>query len=63
MRFVAVKTVEQQNLQTVEQRVKSHAALSNQRCRVLMEYGLVLVQGLGQGCQALPLLLVDTQNG
>ena len=51
LRFVAVKTVEQQDIQALhrlrEARVAERTALCNQIRGLLMEYGIVLAQGVG----------------
>jgi len=52
MRFVAVKTVEQQDLQAMHRirpaAVKSRTALLNQMRGLLGEYGVVVPTGVGQ---------------
>ena len=67
MRFVAVKTVDQQDIQGVH-RVRSHVvaqrtAQVNQVRGLLMEYGIVLARGRSQVRQQLPALLEDAENG
>jgi len=61
MRFVAVKTVEQRDLQAMHRirpaAVKSRTALVNQMRGLLGEYGVVVPTGVGQMRQAVPELL------
>mgnify|MGYP006289993805 CR=1 FL=1 len=67
MRFVAVKTVEQQEMQVLHRlrsgAVKARTALANQIRGVLGEFGLVVGQGLGRLRRALPEILEDADNG
>ncbi len=67
MRFVAVKTVEQQDVQALhrlrETRVGERTALCNQMRGLLAEYGIVLPQGVGVIRKRLPELLEDSDNG
>jgi transposase len=67
IRFVAVKTVEQQDVQALhrlrEARVGERTALCNQMRGLLAEYGIVLPQGVGAIRKRLPELLEDAQNG
>jgi transposase len=67
IRFVAVKTVEQQDLQALhrlrESRVVERTALCNQIRGLLAEYGIVLPQGVGVLRKRLPELLEDAENG
>lgn len=67
MRFVTVKTVEQQAMQA-EHRirarlVKTRSALSNEIRGLLAEFGIVVPTSLGQLRRALPELLEDGENG
>lgn len=66
MRFVALKSVEQQSLlalHTVRSGlVKQRTALSNQIRGLLAEFGLVLPKGLAQLRQRLPVLLQEPDN-
>jgi len=66
MRFVAVKTVEQQDLQAMHRirpaAVKSRTALLNQMRGLLGEYGVVVPTGVGQMRQAVPELLEAGEN-
>jgi len=67
MRFVAVKSVEQQDVQALhrlrEARVGERTALCNQLRGLLAEYGIVLPQGVGALRKRLPELLEDADNG
>lgn len=67
MRFVAVKTVEQQDLQALarlrEGTLRSRTALANRLRGLLGEYGIVLPQGVNTLRRALPDLLEDAGNG
>lgn len=67
MRFVAVKSVEQQVMQA-EHRIrarliKARTALSNEIRGLLGEFGIVLPASLGRLRRALPGLLEDAENG
>jgi transposase len=66
MRFVAIKTIEQQDIQGVhrmrERIVKSRTALVNQIRGLLMEYGIVIAQSVGQIRKQLPLIIEDAEN-
>ena len=67
MRFVPVKSVQQQDLQHLH-RIRSQAvahrtALSNQIRGFLLEYGVVIAQGLGSLRRRLPEILEDADNG
>lgn len=67
MRFVTVKTVEQQVMQA-EHRIrarliKTRTALSNEIRGLLAEFGIVVPPSLGQLRRALPELLEDGANG
>jgi len=67
MRFVAVKTVEQQDVQALhrlrEARVGERTALCNQLRGLLAEYGIVLPQGVGAVRKRVPELLKEAENG
>jgi transposase len=67
MRFVAVKSVAQQDVQAVhrvrQQLVKARTALMNQARGLLAEYGIVIAQGVAHLRRALPELLEDPGNG
>jgi len=67
MRFVAVKTVEQQDVQALhrlrEGRVGERTALCNQVRGLLAEYGIVLPQGVSAVRKRLPELLEEADNG
>jgi transposase len=67
MRFVGIKTVEQQVIQA-EHRirarlVKSRTALSNEIRGFLAEFGIVVAASIGKLRKALPELLEDGENG
>ncbi len=66
MRFVPAKSVEQQDIQSLR-RVRSRLGssrtqLANQIRGLLMEYGIVLPQHVGQVRRGLPLILEDATN-
>lgn len=67
MRLVAVKTVEQQDLQALHRirqaAVKSRTALVNQLRGLLGEYGVVVPKGVGQLRRAVPEILEAGENG
>ncbi len=67
MRFVAVKSVEQQDVQAVhrvrQQLVEARTALANQVRGLLAEYGIVIPQGVAYLRRALPEILEDPDNG
>lgn len=67
MRFVPVKTVEQQDVQNVhrqrERLKKQRTALVNQLRGLLAEYGIVIRKGGKALRETVPLLLEDAENG
>jgi transposase len=67
MRFVPIKSVEQQDIQALhrirERQIKARTALVNQIRGLLAEYGIVIPQGVAKVRQALPALLADAENG
>ena len=67
MRFVPVKTVEQQDIQAThrirEQLIKSRTAQVNQIRGLVGEYGIVIAKGLGELRRRLPGILEDAENG
>ena len=67
MRFVAVKSPEQQDVQAVyrlrERQIADRTALCNQLRGLLAEYGLVLPKGISVVRKRLPALLEDAENG
>jgi len=67
MRFVEIKTVEQQDVQALhrlrEARVGERTALCNQMRGLVAEYGIVLAQGVGAVRKRIPELLEDAENG
>lgn len=66
MRFVALKSVEQQQVLALHRlrsgAVKARTALANQLRGVLGEFGIVIAQGPGRLRRALPELLEDAAN-
>ena len=66
MRFVALKTVDQQSVLALHTArsgfVKQRTALSNQIRGLLAEFGLVIPKGLSKLAQELPVLLADQNN-
>ena len=67
MRFVTVKTVEQQDIQALHRMrqlvVKNRTALANQIRGLLGEYGIVIARGVNQIPRRLSEILAETQNG
>lgn len=67
MRFVEIKTIEQQDIQALhrirQSRVKSRTAMNNQIRGLLAEYGLVIDQGLSRIRKRVPEILEDAENG
>jgi transposase len=67
MRFVSVKSVAQQDVQSVhrvrQQLVKNRTALVNQARGLLAEYGIVVARGVSRLRRALPAILEDRENG
>jgi transposase len=67
MRFVAIKTIEQQDIQAVHRirsgLVQQRTAKANQIRGLLAEYGLVVERRVEKLRKALPLLLEDAENG
>jgi transposase len=67
MRFVAIKTIAQQDIQALHrirsELVRQRTAKSNQIRGLLGEYGLVVGKGIDVLRKALPLLLEDAENG
>jgi transposase len=67
MRFVSVKTPEQQDIQALhrlrERRLQERTALCNQLRGLLAEYGLILPKGVNRLRRRLPELLEDAENG
>jgi transposase len=66
MRFVGIKTVEQQDIQALhrlrEQRVKERTALCNQLRALVAEYGIVMNKGVSTVRRGIPRLLEDAEN-
>ncbi len=67
MRFVAIKSVEQQDMQALHRirapLVQDRTALVNQIRGLLAEYGVVIPQSIEQVGQALPRILEDAEHG
>ena len=67
MRFVAIKEVEQQDIQSLHrirsQVVGNRTAQVNQIRGLLMEYGIDIPKGRAQVRKRLPLILEDAENG
>ncbi|MCP3866531.1 MAG: IS110 family transposase [Gammaproteobacteria bacterium] len=67
MRFVSIKTPEQQDIQALhrlrERRLQDRTALCNQLRGLLAEYGLILPTGINVLRRCLPELLEDGENG
>lgn len=67
MRFVAIKTVEQQAILSVHRArqgfVKARTAQGNQIRGLLSEFGIVIPQGIGQIMKQVPEILEDGENG
>lgn len=67
LRFVELKTVEQQDVQALhrlrEQRVKERTALCNQLRALVAEYGLVMNRGVAAIRRGIPRLLDGAENG
>lgn len=67
MRFIAVKTIKQQDIQAVhrlrERRIQDRTALCNQLRGLLAEYGLTLPTGINVLRRRLPELMEDAENG
>lgn len=67
MRFVSIKSVEQQDIQALhrlrERRLQERTALCNQLRGLLAEYGIILPKGVNNLRRRLPELLEDGENG
>jgi transposase len=67
MRFVAVKTVEQQDIQAVHrirsELISQRTAKANQLRGLVAEYGLLAPQQLARLREAVPIWLEDAENG
>lgn len=65
MRFVGIKNIEQQDIQAVhrvrERLVKNRTALVNQVRGLLMEYGIIIAQGIAQIRKRLPEVLENKE--
>jgi len=66
MRFVTPKTIEQQDIQSLHRirsrYVQERTALVNQARGLLMEYGVIMPQGIHQVRSLLPEILEDAEN-
>lgn len=66
MRYVAIKNIEQQDIQCVHRIrarfVRERTALSNQTRGLLSEYGIIMAQGISNVRKQLPLILEDAEN-
>lgn len=67
MRFVPAKSIEQQDIQSLH-RIRSQAvarrtAQANQIRGLLLEYGLIIPQGISYVRKSIPLMLEDADNG
>lgn len=66
MRFVPVKEVDQQDLQSIhrirERLIKGRTALANEIRGLLSEYGLIIPQGISHITKKLPNILGDAEN-
>ena len=66
MRFVPIKNVEQQDLQSLHrvrsQSVKQRTAQANQIRGLLSEYGIILPEGISHISRELPSILEDAEN-
>ncbi len=67
MRFVEIKTIEQQDIQALhrlrERRLQDRTALCNQLRGLLAEYGIILPQGVHTLRRHIPQFLEDPENG
>ena len=67
MRFVPIKSIEQQDIQALhrvrERTVKERTALVNQIRGLLAEYGIIIPQGVASVRGRLPEILEDADNG
>jgi transposase len=66
MRFVAIKTMEQQDIQAIHRIrsriIKDRTALVNQMRGLLAEYGIVVAQGISHIRKQLPEIIENTEN-
>jgi transposase len=66
MRFVPVKTIEQQDIQSLHrmrsQLVARRTAQANQIRGLALEYGIIIAQGITQVRKSLPAILEDAEN-
>lgn len=66
MRFVGVKSVEQQDIKAIhnirESLIKRRTCLSNEIRGILFEYGIVITKGIHNTRKSVPLILDDSKN-
>lgn len=66
MRFVPVKSIEQQDIQNFhrqrERIKKERTALANQIRGLLAEYGVIIKKGVAAVCRELPFIIEDAEN-
>ena len=66
MRFVAIKSVEQQDMQALHrirsERIRQRTATANQIRGLLGEYGIVIAKGINQLRRALPRIIEERDN-
>lgn len=66
MRFVAIKNIEQQDIQAIHRIrsrvVRNRTALVNQIRGLLAEYGIIIAQGITRLRKELPFILEDAEN-
>lgn len=66
MRYVAIKTIEQQDMQSLHRIrsrvVKERTALVNQIRGLLGEYGIIIAQGITKLRKQLPIIIEDTEK-
>jgi transposase len=66
MRFVSIKTLEQQDIQAIHRVrsrvIKERTALVNQIRGLLAEYGIVVAQGVSHVRKGLPIIVEDLEN-
>jgi transposase len=66
MRFVGIKTIEQQDIQSLHRIrrrcIGNRTALVNETRGLLLEYGIAVPKGIGQLRRALPVILEDGKN-
>lgn len=67
MRFVGVKSVEQQDIQAIHRTregfIKRRTAMANEMRGLLLEYGITVPQGIHKLKKLIPIILGDADNG